>query len=131
MVKQFPTLDSKTALNACRAPMLCIGSSHPRFDEVTLRRLQPHAWISRVAVSGHFVQVFALPQVIAMIDKFLEWLNTAARIAVDQLRIRRVRLVFFMQLSGSMTKNGAGLPLRWIRSPRRPTTSSWMLIRRL
>jgi hypothetical protein len=36
------------------------------------------AWISRLALSGHFVQVFALPQVIAMIDKFLEWLNTAA-----------------------------------------------------
>ena len=78
LVKQFPTLDAKKALNACRAPLLCIGGSHPRFDEVTLRRLQPHAWISRVALSGHFVQVFALPQVIAMIDKFLEWLNTAA-----------------------------------------------------
>ncbi|MGA7393708.1 MAG: hypothetical protein WCA06_15755 [Terrimicrobiaceae bacterium] len=39
---------------------------------LSLAQLQPHAWISRVALSGHFVQIFALPQVIAMIEKFLE-----------------------------------------------------------
>ena len=28
-------------------------------------------WVARVAVSGHFMQIFALPQVIAMIEKFI------------------------------------------------------------
>ena len=72
LMSQFPTLDAAKALTACRVPMLCIGGSYPRFDQSALARLQPHAWISRVALSGHFVQIFALPQVIAMIEKFLE-----------------------------------------------------------
>ncbi|MGA7903806.1 MAG: hypothetical protein WCA06_14335 [Terrimicrobiaceae bacterium] len=72
LMSQFPTLDAAKALTACRVPMLCIGGSYPRFDQSALARLQPHAWIARVALSGHFVQIFALPQVIAMIEKFLE-----------------------------------------------------------
>jgi len=71
-MSQFPALDAEKALNACHAPILFIGSSHPRFDESTLVRVRPDAWIARVAVAGHFVQIFALPQVSAMIEKFLE-----------------------------------------------------------
>jgi pimeloyl-ACP methyl ester carboxylesterase len=72
LMSQFPVLNAEKALAACDVPMLCIGGSYPRFDQATLARLQPHAWIARVAISGHFVQIFALPQVIAMIEKFLE-----------------------------------------------------------
>ena len=72
LMSQFPSLDAGKALTACKVPMLYIGGSYPRFDQATLARLQPRAWIARVAISGHFVQIFALPQVIAMIEKFLE-----------------------------------------------------------
>ena len=72
LLSQFPILDAAKALTGCRVPMLCIGGSYPRFDQSALAQLQPHAWIARVALSGHFVQIFALPQVIAMIEKFLE-----------------------------------------------------------
>ena len=72
LLSQFPILDAAKALTGCRVPMLYIGGSYPRFDQSALAQLQPHAWISRVALSGHFVQIFALPQVIAMIEKFLE-----------------------------------------------------------
>jgi hypothetical protein len=70
-MRQFPTFDAEPALSACHAPLLFIGGSHPRFDESTLVKARPDAWIDRVAVSGHFVQIFALPQVVAMIEKFL------------------------------------------------------------
>jgi pimeloyl-ACP methyl ester carboxylesterase len=72
LMSQFPGLDAGKALTACRLPLLCIGSSFPRFDQSVLAQIQPPAWIARVALSGHFVQMFALPQVIAMTEKFLE-----------------------------------------------------------
>ncbi|HEU4679105.1 MAG TPA: alpha/beta fold hydrolase [Terrimicrobiaceae bacterium] len=71
LLRQFPTFDAESALRAGRAPLLFIGSSHPRFDEAGLVRVRPDAWVARVALSGHFVQVFALPQVTAMIERFL------------------------------------------------------------
>jgi pimeloyl-ACP methyl ester carboxylesterase len=71
LMRQFPTFDAEPALSAYHAPLLFIGGSHPRFDESTLVKARPDAWIDRVAVSGHFVQIFALPQVVAMIEKFL------------------------------------------------------------
>jgi pimeloyl-ACP methyl ester carboxylesterase len=71
LLGQFPTIDAAAALAACRVPVLYVGSSHPRFDESAVGRLRPDIWIARTAVSGHFVQVFALPQVVAMIEQFL------------------------------------------------------------
>jgi pimeloyl-ACP methyl ester carboxylesterase len=71
LLGQFPAIDAAAALGACRAPVLYVGSSHPRFDESAVERLRPDIWIARAAVSGHFVQVFALPQVAAMIEQFL------------------------------------------------------------
>jgi hypothetical protein len=71
LLGEFPTVEAAAALAACRVPVLYVGSSHPRFDESALARLRPDIWIARVAISGHFVQVFALPQVIAMIERFL------------------------------------------------------------
>jgi pimeloyl-ACP methyl ester carboxylesterase len=72
LMSQFPSLVAKPVLSACRSPILFIGGSHPRFDEPTLLKVRPDAWVARVAVSGHFVQIFALPQLTAMIEKFLE-----------------------------------------------------------
>lgn len=71
LMRQFPAFEAEPVLRACHAPFLFIGGSHPRFDETVLMKARPDAWIARVAVSGHFVQIFALPQVIAMIEKFL------------------------------------------------------------
>ncbi|HEY5768514.1 MAG TPA: alpha/beta fold hydrolase [Terrimicrobium sp.] len=83
LLSQLPTLDVGKALTACRVPMLCIGGSFPRFDQAALARLRPRAWIARVALSGHFVQIFALPQIIAMIEKFLESGVTASAAGSD------------------------------------------------
>ena len=83
LMSQFPALDAEKALNASRVPMLFIGGSHPRFDEATLARLRPDVWIARVAVSGHFVQIFALPQVIAMIEQFLKLGSHASAMDAD------------------------------------------------
>jgi pimeloyl-ACP methyl ester carboxylesterase len=71
LMRQVPTFEAEPALRGSQAPLLFIGGSHPRFDESTLTRVRPDAWIARVAVAGHFIQIFALPQVTAMIDKFL------------------------------------------------------------
>lgn len=71
LMRQFPTFEAEQTLRACHAPLLFIGGSHPRFDEAVLTQARPDAWIARVAVAGHFMQFFALPQVIAMIEKFL------------------------------------------------------------
>jgi pimeloyl-ACP methyl ester carboxylesterase len=72
LARQFTTLDGEKALSNCPVPMLFVGGSHPRFDEEILLRSRPGAWVGRAAVSGHFLQIFSLPQVIAMIEKFLE-----------------------------------------------------------
>jgi len=71
LLGRFPEIDAPPVLRACRAPLLFIGSSHPRFDVAEVERLRPETWIARVAVSGHFVQLFALPQVVAMMEQFL------------------------------------------------------------
>ena len=73
LLSQFPLLDGEKILRASgRVPLLYIGSSHPRFDEAAVWRIRSDAWIARVAVSGHFLQIFALPQIVAMITRFLK-----------------------------------------------------------
>jgi pimeloyl-ACP methyl ester carboxylesterase len=79
LLGQFPTVDAAAALGACHVPVLYVGSSHPRFDESAVERLRPDIWIARTAVSGHFIQVFALPQVVAMIEQFLGGAPSAPR----------------------------------------------------
>jgi hypothetical protein len=71
LLKEFPSLKAELVLSAFQSPLLYIGSSSPRFDEAALKNVRPEAWVARVAVSGHFMQIFALPQVVAMIEKFL------------------------------------------------------------
>jgi pimeloyl-ACP methyl ester carboxylesterase len=72
LLRQFPNFHAEPVLRACpHVPLLFIGGSHPRFDESVLLRARPDALTARVAVTGHFIQIFALPQVTAMIDKFL------------------------------------------------------------
>jgi hypothetical protein len=73
LLGQFPLLDGEKILHATgRIPLLYVGSSHPRFDEAAAARFRPDAWIARAAISGHFLQIFALPRVVAMITQFLE-----------------------------------------------------------
>ena len=71
LLKEFPALQAEPVLNASRTPSLFIGGSSPRFDEAALKKVRPDAWVARVAVSGHFMQIFALSQVVAMIEKFI------------------------------------------------------------
>ena len=71
LLKEFPALEAEPVLSASHTPLLFIGSSRPRFDEQALKKVRPDAWVARVAVSGHFMQIFALPQLIAMIEKFI------------------------------------------------------------
>ncbi|HZR79991.1 MAG TPA: alpha/beta fold hydrolase [Candidatus Binatia bacterium] len=83
LLAQFPGLDAAPVLAACRAPLLYVGSSRPRFDSAAVERLRPETWVARVAVSGHFVQVFALAQVVAMIEKFVAGIPAPARPAQE------------------------------------------------
>ncbi len=71
LLKEFPALQAEPILRASRTPLLFIGGSRPRFDEAALKEMRPEAWVARAAVSGHFIQIFAWPQVVAMIEKFL------------------------------------------------------------
>jgi pimeloyl-ACP methyl ester carboxylesterase len=71
LLKEFPALDAAPILVASQRPSLFIGSFRPRFDETALKKVRPDAWVARVAVSGHFIQIFALPQIVAMIEKFI------------------------------------------------------------
>ena len=61
LLKEFPALEAEPVLSAFRTPLLFIGGSYPRFDEASLKKVRPEALVARVAVSGHFMQVFALP----------------------------------------------------------------------
>lgn len=71
LLRQFPEVDAATALGTSRAPLLYIGGASPRFEEEEVRKLRPDAWIARVALGGHFVQIFSLEQIIPMIARFL------------------------------------------------------------
>ena len=71
LLKEFPALEGESVLSASRTPLLFIGGSYPRFDEAALKKVRPEAWVARVAVSGHFMQIFALPQIVPMIEKFI------------------------------------------------------------
>ena len=71
LLKEFPALNAEPVLSAFRTPLLFIGGSYPRFDGEALKKVRPEAWVARVAVSGQFMQIFALPQIVAMIEKFL------------------------------------------------------------
>lgn len=71
LLKEFPIVDAAKALGKLQAPLLYIGGSQPRFDEQEVMALRPGTWIARVALGGHFIQVFALEQVEPMIERFL------------------------------------------------------------
>ncbi|CAN5587825.1 alpha/beta hydrolase [soil metagenome] len=71
LLKEFPIVDAAKALGKLQAPLLYIGGSQPRFDEPEVLALKPGAWIARVALGGHFIQVFSLEQVVPMIERFL------------------------------------------------------------
>ncbi len=71
LLKEFPALQAEPVLSGSRTPSLFIGGSYPRFDETALKKVRPDVWVARVAVSGHFIQIFAVPQVVAMIEKFI------------------------------------------------------------
>ena len=79
LLSQFPILDAEAALGRVQCPLLYIGGSRPRFDESGVLALRPEAWIARVAGSGHFVQLFARPQVEAMVRQFLRFLPASKR----------------------------------------------------
>lgn len=58
------------------APALYIGSARPRFDTVAARRLMPHLQLKRIPGVGHFLHVYAVDKVAAMVKGFVSE-NTA------------------------------------------------------
>ena len=54
LLKEFPALEAESVLSASRTPLLFIGGSYPRFDEASLKKVRPEAWVARVAVSWAF-----------------------------------------------------------------------------
>lgn len=72
LLVQFPTLDAGTALRQCRVPLLYIGSAHPRFDQAAALSLRPDIAFAQVP-SGHFLQIFALSEIVATVRPFMEY----------------------------------------------------------
>jgi pimeloyl-ACP methyl ester carboxylesterase len=71
LLSQFPRLDASATLPKLHVPTLFIGSDVPRFDEVTVRSLNPRIKFAHLAGHGHFLPVFATDQVAALIRNFL------------------------------------------------------------
>jgi pimeloyl-ACP methyl ester carboxylesterase len=71
LLREFPIVDAPKALGKIQAPLLYIGGSQPRFDEKEVLELKPATSIARVALGGHFIQVFSLDQITPMIERFL------------------------------------------------------------
>lgn len=65
-------IDAPAALAGFAGPVLYIAASTAREQMATLRALKPDLMYAQVAGSGHFVQLDALSQVAAMIERFCE-----------------------------------------------------------
>jgi len=68
---QFPTYDAAGALERCPGRPLYIGGAKPRFDAEAVRAVRPGTEFAVVPESGHFVQIFALERVAALVREFL------------------------------------------------------------
>lgn len=65
------TVDTAAALASCEMAVLYLAASRPGEDPSIMKTLNPKMCFGQVIGSGHFVQLDALPQVIAMIDQFV------------------------------------------------------------
>lgn len=64
--------DGGGAAVKCRNPALFLLADRPFTDAETLAGLGPNWRVGQVVGAGHFIQLFAAPQVNAMVDRFLE-----------------------------------------------------------
>jgi pimeloyl-ACP methyl ester carboxylesterase len=71
LLAELSHVDGASALVNCRVPLLYVTGSRPLDDEPAIRALRPATTFARVEPSGHFLQVFALPQVAGEIRRFL------------------------------------------------------------
>jgi pimeloyl-ACP methyl ester carboxylesterase len=60
------------ALSGCSVPVLYVGASESRESRVRLVQLKPNVIFGQVVGSAHFVQIEAVEQVAAMIERFIE-----------------------------------------------------------
>ena len=67
--EHFDSLNATHILPKVQVPTLYIGADHPRFDvdKVALAQLR----LEHFAGSGHFLHLYALPQVAASVEEFL------------------------------------------------------------
>lgn len=66
--------DTAEAAVACTTPALLILADRPFTSPETIARLGANWRVGQVVGAGHFVQLFAADQVLAMVDRFLELL---------------------------------------------------------
>jgi pimeloyl-ACP methyl ester carboxylesterase len=64
--------DGGWAAVKCRIPALFLLADRPFTDAETLAGLGPNWRVGQVVGAGHFIQLFAAPQVNAAVDRFLE-----------------------------------------------------------
>ena len=72
MQKAVLAFDGTEAALRVQIPSAFLLAEKPFTDAATLARLGPNWRIGQVLGSGHFIQLFAAPQVHAMVDRFLE-----------------------------------------------------------
>jgi len=66
------SFDGGGAAVKCGIPALFLLADRPFTDAETLAGLGPNWRGGQVVGAGHFIQLFAAPQVDAMVDRFLE-----------------------------------------------------------
>ncbi|HTS17551.1 MAG TPA: alpha/beta hydrolase [Verrucomicrobiae bacterium] len=69
--EQIEDLRPERDMPRVTAPVLYVASAHPRFDSVKAQRLIPHLQLNRIPGVGHFLHVYAVEQVAAMVKSFL------------------------------------------------------------
>lgn len=70
LLQQFPHLNADSILRELPLPILYIGAESPRFDEAAVLALRPQTAVARITGAGHFLQIFAVSQVIDLVKKF-------------------------------------------------------------
>jgi len=70
--EQVDGLHADRILPRVRVPVLYVGSAAPRFDPQEAMNLVPHLRLEQISDAGHFLHVYAVNQVAAIVGKFLK-----------------------------------------------------------
>jgi pimeloyl-ACP methyl ester carboxylesterase len=75
--EQVGTLDASAILPRVTVPTLYLGASRPRFDRKQAAAHIPQLRVEQIPDAGHFLHIYALPQVCALVEDFLRSIVSA------------------------------------------------------